>query len=468
MPPCRIVQPHDPLAGAAIAAGIERIRAELDVPGPFPPEVLAAADEAARRDPSATHVDRTDVAFRTLDPASSTDLDQAFDITTDGDDVVLAYAIADVGHFVEPGGVIDQEAWRRGTTIYLPGARSPLYPEVLSQGAASLLPDGPRPAVVFTVVVAGDGTVTLRAVERAIIRSRAKLAYDTVTAADLPPAFAELARRIVAAEDARGAPRVVFPEQELEYCNGQWELRFARRLASEDQNAGMSLATNLAVAGLLATMHTGIFRVMDAAGHDAESRLRRTARGLGLHWPRNQTLAAFERSLRPDEPRGAAFLLAVRRAGGRATYAPYVEGVVPWHAAMAATYTHATAPLRRLVDRYVVDAALALGNGDALPGYVADAFERLPQVMDRADGLAGRVDAAVRDMAEAVLLAGRVGETFDAIIVDDGERGTVVQIAEPAVLAKVSAANVDPGDTVRVKVLAADPVARRVDLQRVG
>ncbi len=75
------------------------------MPGEFPPDVLAEAEEAAslgaRRSctPSSTgcdRVDRTDVEFVTLDPASSTDLDQAFAIEIDGDDVVLSYAIADV------------------------------------------------------------------------------------------------------------------------------------------------------------------------------------------------------------------------------------------------------------------------------------------------------------------------------------------------------------------------------------
>ena len=63
---------------------------------------------------------------------------------------MLHYAIADVGFFVRPGDALDQEAWRRGVTVYMPDERARLYPATLSEGAASLLPDGPRPAVVFT------------------------------------------------------------------------------------------------------------------------------------------------------------------------------------------------------------------------------------------------------------------------------------------------------------------------------
>src|SRR4029078_695064 len=108
----------------------------------------------------------------------STDLDQAFALETAGGDVVLHYAIADVGFFVGPGDALDAEAWRRGVTVYMPDERARLYPAALSEGAASLLPHGPRPAGVFTVRVEPDGTATMDGVERAVVRSRARLAYE--------------------------------------------------------------------------------------------------------------------------------------------------------------------------------------------------------------------------------------------------------------------------------------------------
>ena len=92
--------------------------------------------------PGAAHVDRTSVEYVTLDPASATDLDQAFAIEQAGDDIVLHYAIADVGFFVDPGSVLDRTAWERGGTVYLPDGKVPLYPPALSEAAASLLPDG--------------------------------------------------------------------------------------------------------------------------------------------------------------------------------------------------------------------------------------------------------------------------------------------------------------------------------------
>src|ERR1700710_1621510 len=109
----------------ALALGLAAIRAQYKVPASFPPEVLDAAAEAAKRVPT-NHVDRTDRHFVTLDPATSTDLDQAFAIERDGGNLLLHYAIADVTWFVDDGGAIDAEAWRRGTTLYLPDGKAGL------------------------------------------------------------------------------------------------------------------------------------------------------------------------------------------------------------------------------------------------------------------------------------------------------------------------------------------------------
>ena len=127
-----------------------------------------------------------------------------------------------------------------------------------------------------------------------------------------------------------------------------------------------------------------------------------------------------------------------------------------------------TAPLRRLADRYVVEAALAVANGRPVPDDVQAAFAGLPEAMARGESQANRVDAAVIDLAEAVLLAGRVGEVFDAVVVDEDRRGTVIQLRDPAVLVRVSAHRVDPGEDVRVRITTVDVNARSVHVERVG
>ncbi len=451
-----------------VRAGLRRIRDELDVPDGFPAVVLAEAGQVAGRAASPGHVDRTGVSFVTLDPATSTDLDQAFAIDSAADDLVLRYAIADVGWFVRPGGAIDTEAWARGVTMYLPDGRAGLHPPELAEGAASLLPDGDRPAVVFSVRVAPDGAVTLDDVERSIIRSRAKLAYEHVDAEQLPAGFDELADRIEAAERRRGADRVDVPEQELRRVDGGYQLQFRARREVERRNAAMSLAVNMAVADALLAAGTGLFRTMPDVDERAERRLRHTARAFGLNWPADVSLDRFEPSLDREDPRTAAFQLAIRRASGRASYEPYREGVVPWHAAVAATYCHATAPLRRLADRYVVEAALAVAGGRSVPETIAAAFDALPEVMDRATARAAQADRAALDLAEALVLAGREGEMFDAVVTDEDDRGARIQVCEPAIMARVVAHRIDPGDEIRVRLLRADPAARAIEFERVG
>ena len=460
-----------PEALARFERGLDTICREFDVPGEFPADVLAEAADVAQRPfgpGHSSHVDRTDIGFVTIDPLGSTDLDQAFAIELAGDDVVLRYAIADVGWFVRPGGAIDREAWARGVTMYLPDRRAGLHPPALAEGAASLLPDGDRPAVIFVVRVGSDGAVVLDAVERAVVRNRAKLAYSTVQSDELPQEFEELARRVEHAERERGADRIDFPEQEVVRDGDGFALRFRPRSEVERRGAALSLATNMAVADALLAARTGVFRTMPPVDDRGERRLRHTARAFGLDWPREATLAAYEPTLDRDDPRTAAFQLAVRRASGRASYESYREGIVPWHSAVAATYCHATAPLRRLGDRYVIEAALAVGGDRDVPDDIAAAFEALPETMDRANARAAQVDRAALDLAEAVVLEGHEGETFGAVVTDEDDRGARIQVSEPAIVARVAAHRIDPGDPVRVKLVAVDPDTRSVEFERVG
>src|SRR4051794_20866269 len=144
----------------ALSRGLAEIRTQFQVPADFPAEVLAAAERAAGL-PLANHDDWTNRNFVTLDPQASTDLDQAFAIERAGADLILHYAIAHVGWFVRPGDALDAEAWKRGETIYMPDGKASLYPVRLSEGAASLLPNVERPAVVFSVRIDSDGKSSL-------------------------------------------------------------------------------------------------------------------------------------------------------------------------------------------------------------------------------------------------------------------------------------------------------------------
>lgn len=451
-----------------LVEGLAAIRGQYSVPSGFTPEVLAAAEIAARKMPS-EHADWTDRPFVTLDPASATDLDQAFAIEASGKDLLLHYAIADVAWFVADDDALDREAWVRGVTTYLPDGKASLYPPVLSEGAASLLPGGPRPAIILSVRIAPGGAVKLDTATRAVIRSRAKLAYETARDEDLPPGFTDLSARIAAAEDRRGASRVDPPEQEVDRDEaGRFTLRFRPSSLAERRNAALSLAANMAVADALFQAGTGLFRVMAPPDAQAEERLRRTAAAFALDWPAGMPLAQFERRIDPARPAEAAFMLAVRRAGNGASYVPFKPGETPWHAAMAATYAHATAPLRRLADRYVLRAVLAVANGQPVSDAVTAAFQRLPAAMNKADARSGQVDRAVIDLAEAALLEGQEGHDFTAVVTDIGEAGARIQLCDLPVVARTVAHGTMPGDRIRVRLADADPERRSLNFQRVG
>ncbi|MGX8013905.1 RNB domain-containing ribonuclease [Mesorhizobium sp. ORM8.1] len=449
----------------ALSAGLSKIRTAFHVPDGFPPNVTASAQAAAKRVPD-QHVDRTTVPFVTLDPASSTDLDQAFWIEASGSDLLLHYAIADVAWFVEDGDAVDLEAWTRGETLYLPDGKAGLYPPVIAEAAASLLPDGPRPAVIFTVRVAEDGAVRLDGAERAIIQNRAKLAYDSVKASDVPAGFAELARRMAANEERRGASRVDPPEQEVErLADGSFQLSFRPILQSEQDNAALSLAANMAIADAMLAHKTGLFRVMSGPDAFKVQRLRNAAQALGLSWPASTSLRDYQRTLDPTNKQQAALMLEIRRAGNGASYQPYQEGVVPWHEAMAATYPHSTAPLRRLADRYVVRCTLAIANGQPVPLAVSDAFARLPKVMGRADARASQINHAAIDLAEAVMLKGHEGEIFNAVVTDIVDQGVRVHLADMPVVANVKASGLRQGDGLKLTLVSADPDQRSIVFQ---
>jgi exoribonuclease R len=475
---------------ADVTERLAALRHEQHLPDRFSNSVEVAAENAAQTvfsgGPGTQRLDLTDLRFETLDPFASTDLDQAFAISADGEDIVLHYALADIEAFAPRGGVIEQEAWRRGVTVYAPDVRVPLYPAILSQNAASLLPGGPRPAVVFNVQVSPDGEPTLRSVTRAVIRSRTKRAYETTELADLNPLIVELHRRNTAAETRRGATKIDWPEQQVvpdPAAPGGFGLELRPMLPSEEVNASMSLAVNIAVAKVMLEHKTGLFRIMPGPDPVQQKGLRRVARALGIDWRPDADLRSLLPTLDTSLPQHAKFLVEARRAGRGASYAVFDPSTPPWHSALASYYAHATAPMRRLADRYVIELVLALEGSspsDSL-GPVASALAKMPAIMAAADRRARAVESGAIDLLEAVALSGRVGDLFTATILESSAGGFVVQLADPPVraratvlksseaatsaLARVDSNGPDSGEQVQVRLSSVDLDARRVKFE---
>ena len=171
-----VTSTDDGVAAHELREGIARIQEDLGVSVDFPSEVTEAAEKAVA-DPRLPELDRTDLPLVTIDPPTSQDLDQAMHLVRDGDGYVVYYAIADLAAFITPGDPIDLEANKRGETLYGADSRVPLHPTTISEGAASLLPDQVCPALLWTIKVDKTGEGTDVHVERARVRSTAKLDY---------------------------------------------------------------------------------------------------------------------------------------------------------------------------------------------------------------------------------------------------------------------------------------------------
>ena len=129
-------------------------------------------------------------------------------------------------------------------------------------------------------------------------------------------------------------------------------------------------------------------------------------------------------------------------------------------------YAHVTAPLRRLADRFANEIVLSNCAGAEPPGWAVDRLPELVKTMEESTGREARIEHAVIDAVECAVLAGYVGERFDATVVDEHDKGVVVQIPEPAVVAPLAAER-PLGAKVAVVLEAVDPVARRVELKPV-
>ena len=127
-----------------------------------------------------------------------------------------------------------------------------------------------------------------------------------------------------------------------------------------------------------------------------------------------------------------------------------------------------TAPLRRLADRYVIRAALAVANGQPVPAEVEAAFARLGPAMDKAQARSGQVERAVVDLAEAAMLVGREGDDFEAVVTDLGETGARIQLCELPIVARTVARRVQPGERIVVRLESADPIKRLISFARIS
>lgn len=480
MPTTRVIRIR-PSDDATMDQGVAQIQREMRLPTAFAPEVEAAAAQAAAN-PRLPDLDRTDIRLLTIDPPGSRDLDQAMQLERrDGGGYRVYYALADVAAFVSAGDVIDVEANRRGETLYGGTSTIPLLPTVLCENAASLLPDQLRPSILWTIDLDARGEIAAIDVRRARVRSREQCDYPSVqaqldagTADPVWSLLREIGQLRQALEKQRGGISLSLPDAEIGCDGGQWDLEYRVEQPIEDWNAQISLLTGMAAAKVMVQGKLGILRTLPPPDAHSIARLRLTAQALRIDWPDGQDYPTFIRTLDPTQPHHVAMMLSCTMVLRGAGYAAF-DGELPAlteQSAVAAQYAHVTAPMRRLVDRYANEACIALCANQPVPDWVHAALPTLPDTLRDSDRTAHQYEHAIIALAEAVILAPRVGESFAGSIVEvlhgarDGGGAThtgIVMLRDPPLEARVeSDAPLELGADVSVRLAQADPATRTV------
>lgn len=469
-----MVHQHIDLSSSAHSTRLEQALAalvdKLELPKDFPADAVTDAQQAVAHH-SLPDEDCTNIEFVTIDPESSTDLDQAVFMQREGAGYRVFYAIADVPSFVAHGGALDAETRKRGMTIYLPQGRIPLHPEIISEDAGSLLPDQLRSAYVWEFELDDAAHVSQVHLRRAKIRSRAKLSYDGVqkdldagTASESLQLLREVGEKRIELERERGGASLRIPEQEVEADGDHYRLVQRAPLLVEDWNAQISLMTGMAAASIMMEHKVGVLRTMPAPDEKNVAKFRAQAEALGAPWSPDVQYGEFLRSLDLSDPKQLALMHQAASLFRGAGYTAF-DGEVPedpTQAAIAATYAHTTAPLRRLIDRFVLELCECLMNGREVPAAVRQALPELPEIMQSSGQLASKAERTAMDTIEAAILASHVGEEFDGVSVEGPDAAQLekaeqngkkpygtIQLTAPPVTAKYEG-NAAVGEHLRV------------------
>ena len=460
----------------------------------FPAAALQQLDgihEPAReKDPAIR--DRRDLPWASIDNDDSRDLDQlSVAEERPGGAVNVLIAIADVDALVRKGTPLDARAAQNTTSVYTAGGIFPMLPEKLSTDLTSLNQDEDRLSIVIEYVVNADGTLGASGVSRALVRNKAKLAYNAVDAwrdgrGPVPPAMAavpgidaqirlqeEVSQRLRRLRYAQGAldlqtieARAVFEGDEI------------RDLTVDEQNQPKQLIEDFMIAANGVTA-----RYLEAAGFAALRRIVRSPE----RWQRIVSVAAEHGFSLPGEPDSKAlevFLAARRKADplrfpdlslvivklmGAGEYVVELPGKEPvGHFGLAVRdYTHSTAPNRRYPDvitQRLLKAALAKGPSP----YSASELNGLAIRCTEQEDAANKVERLLRKSAAALLLETRIGERFDGVVTGASEKGTWARIIRPPVEGKIVRGyeGLEVGDKVRVKLVATSVERGFIDFVR--
>jgi VacB/RNase II family 3'-5' exoribonuclease len=428
-----------------------------------------------------------------IDNDDSRDLDQltvAEALPNDG--VKVFVAVADVDALVKKDTAIDQHARQNTTSIYTEAKTFPMLPEKLSTDLTSLNYASDRYAVVVEMLVAKDGSLQKSDVYPALVKNKAKLAYNSVAAwldgsGPLPPAIDAVpglaenlrlqdrtAQQLKTLRHEHGALTLETIEARLVFDDGT-----LKDVQAEKKNRAKDIIEDFMIAANGVTA-----RYLDSEKLPSLRRVVRTPK----RWDRIMELASdhgFKLPVGPDSKALEAFLtqaqaadplrfpdlsLSVIKLMGAGEYVADFPGVKPdGHFGLAVKdYGHSTAPNRRYPDVITQRLLKSALYGYPLP-YKDDELEELAKHCTKKEDDAKKVERRVRKSAAAMLLEHRIGERFDGIVTGAADKGTWVRLFQPPIEGRLSQGfeGVDVGDRLSVELISTDVEQGYIDFKRV-
>ncbi len=470
---------------------IDSVCTDMGLPDDFPKEVLRESDTVCIAPvPHSSRKDLRDLYTLTIDPVDARDFDDAISIEVlpEGG-YQLGVHIADVSAYAPINSLVDNEAMKRGTSVYLPDRVIPMIPEILSNSACSLQPDQDRLTKTVLIKYDSKGKRTDFSVFSSQIRSRKRLNYTEAFAIlsgessgdteldEIFNHFASLNKILDTVREKRGAVDLGASDFRAEFSGEGFPCGFKR--VSDDVSHRMienfMVEANSAVAEFCRWLELDIlYRVHGDPAPEASEKLRRTLSIYGFKVAGQLSPRASSLSKAVKEAEGTPLYPIVRdavlRSMQKAVYSPENSG----HYGLALRdYMHFTSPIRRYPDLIVHQAITCYEEG-ILP----IRSESMVSFADSCSLLERRAAAAERTTTELMallFLSRETGKIFKGVVRDRTDFGLFIRLLDVPVegLLHSSAlkkyrqfvpADLRPGAGIYVAVESADPIERKLSL----